>query len=1409
MAPSKHTILPGSARPRSSSSRLIQKVKADEDVIFTVFVRRMPGGPALPSLEHWHETPTHRRQFLTRERYAELYGASATDIQATTTGLRKFGMTVLDQHQGARTVTVRASPPQIAAAFRVTLNHYQSISPEARLQRKLKSRKIELSTETETHIGYDGTISVPSELAGIVVQIVGLDTRSIAVPGGFSGDPANSVIQTVPAQAALYNFPNTGASDQTIGVFSGGGSYLASDISTYFASMPTAFGTAPSVVDVGLTVGTNSYSNSPSSVSSITSISNAPGAILELTQDILTSATIAQGCTTNVYFTDTTEQGWVVFLNRVLFPQNEKQPNSVTISWIIFDEHTYGSAFSNLFQQLAAIGVSVFAAVGDWGSDDNDIDGNAHVGYPGSDPWVTGVGGTVVGNVNAGPPVTFQEFVWSDEHNSASNFSFTGGGTTGGGMSSLFPTPAYQSAASVTSFTDSGNNVKTGGRFVPDIAGMVGYQTFFCSNLGYNFIGTSCAAPLYAGLFAVLRSSLGTSLGFLNPLLYELGRTAFNDVTFGNNDSGDAPDAPYFSAATGYDPTTGWGSVDGTKMHASLAKLLFPRDMYITVIKNSFGLAEVEGQATWAGTLFITLDGFAPKDLPATGPTVVTTLGSDAVATVGNAVLQISADPASAQRILFPVTIVFGPKSAHAINDPTTPGIFPAAGSTSPIEKVLVADLVVGGQSFEAVSSIELLAGADPFFSNLTNTEGISNVGDSHAWYLSDDLRVFTVCPGINAAPVSAASVPGAPALSPTSLTGFDSSAGYSYITNLLNYLNGNFTSRTGTDAFTLLPDQSNALTEDSLVAPSQIDPANSSEQFANYTFAIARVRSNSTTSGEPVKVFFRLFTSNNPQTWFLPATAYLSTPAAPSPPEAPLVASDMTSIPFFASGNFGANTDYDATGINNKVVASAGDSYTYFGCYFNVYATDDTITFNGQTKPVSGWLNGGHQCLVAQIAFDNAPITEVNGILAGPMNSDKLAQRNLQVTLSDNPGPPDAHLVPQAFDTAPTPPPPANPTQFMDKPDELMIDWGNAPVGSTCMIYWPQINAADLVALADKTYENHQLSVLGGDPNTITTPVIEGFSLIPIPFGNGPNFAGLVTIQLPQGVVQGQEFLITMRRIATRFVKTIRAPQIARTAKSSDSVQSFVQIPGTLSTSPDQRRGPPITATNWRYTAGMFAVKIPVTNGRRMLPIDRDNQAITAWRLNQMSTSDRWYPVMQRYLSYLTRRIHGLGGGKLPVVPSPIGAVMPPERPCSPHGTRRPHRPGHKCEPCHCCRHCHQCSQPTVGNDDHDHDKCHAHKQQDSPICPSQHHCEHCKANYRNCHHRGKIDGLRYNRFGDLDSFVMDCDDGKRREVSLMGSDTEKLVIKLWEARNVVEVKTAEDRLGRLESITVLKAGA
>ena len=80
--------------------------------------------------------------------------------------------------------------------------------------------------------------------------------------------------------------------------------------------------------------------------------------------------------------------------------------------------------------------------------------------------------------------------------------------------------------------------------------------------------GTSASTPLWAALVALINQGLQTRLGFINPLLYEVGSpsAAFFDITQGNN--GD------YQAKTGWDACTGLGSPNGVALLAALKPLL-------------------------------------------------------------------------------------------------------------------------------------------------------------------------------------------------------------------------------------------------------------------------------------------------------------------------------------------------------------------------------------------------------------------------------------------------------------------------------------------------------------------------------------------------------------------------------------------------------------------------------------------------------------------------------------------------------------------------------------------------------------------------------------------------------------------------------------------------------------------
>ena len=70
--------------------------------------------------------------------------------------------------------------------------------------------------------------------------------------------------------------------------------------------------------------------------------------------------------------------------------------------------------------------------------------------------------------------------------------------------------------------------------------------------------GTSAAAPLWSGLFALVNEAAGKPAGQPHATLYA-HPTIFNDVTKGNNKSGSIG----YSAAKGWDACTGLGSPKG------------------------------------------------------------------------------------------------------------------------------------------------------------------------------------------------------------------------------------------------------------------------------------------------------------------------------------------------------------------------------------------------------------------------------------------------------------------------------------------------------------------------------------------------------------------------------------------------------------------------------------------------------------------------------------------------------------------------------------------------------------------------------------------------------------------------------------------------------------------------------
>lgn len=513
---------------------------------------------------------------------------------------------------------------------------------------------------------------------------------------------------------------------------------------------------------------------------------------------------------------------------------------------------------------------------------------------------------------------------------------------------------------------------------------------------------------------------------------------------------------------------------------------------------------------------------------------------------------------------------------------------FPAAMSST--ELTLEATISLGGNFYAAETVFELTGGANPYFTNVDPTQ-------NNVFYLSQDLRVFNANPG--SAPFATFN-PGDP---------------HGYAAALVNALNNNpsFTSNTtGMDPFTTLH-AANDLTEDTSVDPSQ------------YFFAVARVRLKPGGTVPPtVRVFFRLFATQSNDTDYAPESTYLSTFDSSGLPATPLPGTQNSTYPMFATA--GGSGDYPGVNTVQLTVPTTGESWAYFACYLDF--------------SVSPPLPGSHHCLVAQLAYDGAPIINSNGITLSPENSDKLAQRNLQISSSGNPGGPAAHRVPQTFDTRTSVRSAAPATALLGYPDELMITWGDVPRGTKANIFWPGARAADVARLSMMLYGGAPLTIV--DANTVQCTVDAPVSYLPIPFGAGDKLAGLFTIDLPQGIRAGQEFHVVVRRISTRQPPQLLEAKVRDGASEGGGKREHI-------------------TRDWRYVVGTFQVTIPVAMDEALLPAEENLLSIMSWRLLQTPVSNRWYRVLERYVDIIAGRVNAFGGNAGGIVPSPVGLLPPP----------------------------------------------------------------------------------------------------------------------------------------------------
>lgn len=574
----------GTAPTLPPGSRVVASVASATPMHVTVTLKPRDA-TALQAFANAVSTPGSPlfRDYITPAQFAQRFGATTAQVRAVEASLRAHGLRPGTPSANHLSIPVSATAGTVARAFSISFAHVALKSGATGfVNRQAPAVDAAVAPHVQAVLGLDTVAKAvpllvhahPGTASGSLLP----HARAHIVTGGPQPCPAASQAGasqsgfTADEIAAAYGLPGLytgggpgGGSDQgageTIAILELE-PYTPSDIATY----EQCYGVNALVATVPVDGGASGSQSG------------------EAALDIENVIGLAPKANVAVYEGPNSGSGPYDTFSAII---TQRAAQVVTASWGQCEPlNGFGEAQSEntLFQQAAAEGMSIFSASGDDGSEDCFPEQpTAAVDDPASQPYVTGVGGTHIASLTPRP----SESVWNDG-------ATVGAG--GGGVSSFWPMPSYQSAAPASlNVINSGSTGSTCGaasgycREVPDVSADAdpgtGYVIYWNGSgaagpgntAGWQVVGgTSGAAPTWAALIALTNASAachGVSIGFANPALYYAAgaaySSAFNDVSSGDNDMTGTNGGRY-QAGPGYDMASGLGSPNGSALAGTL-----------------------------------------------------------------------------------------------------------------------------------------------------------------------------------------------------------------------------------------------------------------------------------------------------------------------------------------------------------------------------------------------------------------------------------------------------------------------------------------------------------------------------------------------------------------------------------------------------------------------------------------------------------------------------------------------------------------------------------------------------------------------------------------------------------------------------------------------------------------------
>ena len=464
-------------------------------------------------------------QFLTPAEFTERFGPTQQDYDTVLQFAKSYGLEVVGGSRDGMEVQVKGSVGAIETAFHVSMSNYLHPTEDRVFYSADREPTVDLPFDL-WHISGLNNFSVPKprvQRRSDVAAARGVQAESL-VSHATTGSGQSASFLGSDMRAAYYGGTALTGAGQNLGLFEFEGTDLT-DLTTYFKN-------AKQTNNVPVTL----LSTDGTSTSCVYTRRGGDCDDTEQTLDMTQAIGMAPGLASLVVYIGSTDTAIISAMTT-----HSPLPTTIGCSWGWTPDDP--STLNPYWEKMAAQGQNFFAASGDdstWSS--------RNEAWPADAAYVTSVGGTDLTTASAGGAWK-TETAWSD---------------SGGGISpDKIAIPAWQKLSGVITSTNKGSTTYRNG---PDVSANANFTFYVCADqttcTANEYGGTSFAAPMWAGFVALVNQQRAANskspIGFINLDIYPENLTAatysadFHDITSGKSGS--------YSAVTGYDLVTGWGS---------------------------------------------------------------------------------------------------------------------------------------------------------------------------------------------------------------------------------------------------------------------------------------------------------------------------------------------------------------------------------------------------------------------------------------------------------------------------------------------------------------------------------------------------------------------------------------------------------------------------------------------------------------------------------------------------------------------------------------------------------------------------------------------------------------------------------------------------------------------------------